>query len=98
MKHVLIFGDVMIDEYIYGSVRRISPEAPVPVLRIEKNENRIGGAGNVANNVIALGAEAAGIFVIGDDNNAEILKELLKEKGIKTEWIIRDKNNRTIKQ
>ena len=66
--NVLIIGDVMIDSYIWGKVDRISPEAPVPVVRVTKKENRLGGAANVALNIQALGASPYICAVIGDDS------------------------------
>ena len=64
---VLVVGDLMLDRYVWGAVERISPEAPVPVVRIEREEERLGGAANVALNLAALGAEPLLISVIGDD-------------------------------
>ena len=69
---ILVVGDFMLDIYIYGDALRISPEAPVPVLKDAKTEYRCGGAGSVANNLAALGATAHCLGVIGDDRNSEI--------------------------
>ena len=66
-KKVLIVGDVMIDAYIIGKVERVSPEAPVPVVNVERHENRLGGAANVALNIQALGAYPIMCSVIGND-------------------------------
>lgn len=79
-KKVLIIGDIMIDAYIFGSVDRISPEAPVPVLNVSDREYRLGGAGNVAKNIKALGATPIMCSVIGNDENAIILRSLLTKK------------------
>ncbi|CAA6819962.1 MAG: ADP-heptose synthase (EC / D-glycero-beta-D-manno-heptose 7-phosphate kinase [uncultured Sulfurovum sp.] len=78
-KHpkVLVIGDLMIDHYLWGKCERISPEAPVQVVAIEKETAVLGGAGNVINNLAALGAEVSVLSVIGDDANAEELKEML---------------------
>ena len=78
---VLIVGDVMLDRYWFGSVDRISPEAPVPVLAVSKKESRAGGAANVANNIAALGAQAQLLSVVGDDDTAKELESLVKSLG-----------------
>jgi rfaE bifunctional protein kinase chain/domain len=74
---VLVIGDVMIDQFIVGRVTRISPEAPVPIVRYEREETRIGGAANVASNLVALGARAEIIGLVGDDAEARALGEAL---------------------
>lgn len=90
-KHkVLVIGDVMIDSYLMGTVERISPEAPVPIISMTEQENRLGGAANVALNVQALGAEPILCAVVGNDERAETLKCLLQEKNITAEGIISD--------
>lgn len=76
----MIIGDIMIDAYIFGHVDRISPEAPVPVLNVSEREYRLGGAGNVAKNIKALGATPIMCSVIGNDENAIILRSLLTKK------------------
>ena len=78
---VLVVGDVMLDVYTYGDALRISPEAPVPVLKITKTEYGCGGAGSVATDLAALGAKPYCIAVIGQDKNGEILKKMLTEAG-----------------
>ncbi|MHC4174712.1 MAG: PfkB family carbohydrate kinase [Planctomycetota bacterium] len=78
---VLVIGDFMLDIYVYGDALRISPEAPVPVLKVTKTEYRCGGAGSVAANIAALGAVPFCLGVIGDDRNSKILKEELRETG-----------------
>ncbi|MFB0555016.1 MAG: D-glycero-beta-D-manno-heptose 1-phosphate adenylyltransferase [Phycisphaerae bacterium] len=78
---VLVVGDFMLDVYIYGDAMRISPEAPVPVLKVTKREYRCGGAGSVAADIAALGARPSCLGVIGDDQNSEILKQKLTEIG-----------------
>ncbi|MCK5088622.1 MAG: bifunctional heptose 7-phosphate kinase/heptose 1-phosphate adenyltransferase, partial [Hyphomicrobiaceae bacterium] len=78
---VLVVGDFMLDVYVYGDAVRISPEAPVPVLKVAKTEYRCGGAGSVANNLAALGATAYCLGVIGDDPNSDILKDKLTKSG-----------------
>lgn len=79
---VVIVGDVMLDEYIFGSVERISPEAPVPVVRIEKEEYRLGGAGNVAKNITALGGRARLFGFLGNDGSASRMREMFQDHGI----------------
>jgi rfaE bifunctional protein kinase chain/domain len=86
---VLIIGDVMIDSYLIGKVDRISPEAPVPVVALQKRNNMLGGAANVALNIKALGAEAFLCSVIGDDKQGNELLNLLKKEGLNTDGIIR---------
>ncbi len=75
-KTILVYGDVILDQYIFGSVERISPEAPVPVVKVEKEEWRIGGAGNVAANIEKLGARGILMGITGDDSSAVKLSEL----------------------
>ena len=92
---VLVIGDVMIDSYLIGKVDRISPEAPVPVVALKERNNLLGGAANVALNIKSLGAEAILCSVIGDDKQADILLDLMKKSGLKTEGIIRSKERIT---
>ncbi|MHB1530210.1 MAG: D-glycero-beta-D-manno-heptose-7-phosphate kinase [Acidiferrobacteraceae bacterium] len=79
---VLVVGDAMLDRYWFGAVDRISPEAPVPVIAVERSEERPGGAANVAANVVGLGAAASLISPSGDDNAADLLDRLMSEAGI----------------
>jgi rfaE bifunctional protein kinase chain/domain len=79
---ILVVGDVMLDRYWFGEVERISPEAPVPVVRIQRTEERLGGAANVARNVAALGAQAGLLTVVGDDEAGRALVRLLDASGI----------------
>jgi rfaE bifunctional protein kinase chain/domain len=85
---VAVIGDVMLDTYWWGKVDRISPEAPVPVVAVSKREERIGGAGNVALNIRALGALVSVISVLGKDTEAEQLKALLDSNQINTRYVI----------
>jgi rfaE bifunctional protein kinase chain/domain len=80
---VLVVGDAMLDRYWFGAVERISPEAPVPVVRVNREEERLGGAGNVALNVKALGAQATLLTVVGDDEPARKLRALLEREGVR---------------
>lgn len=93
--NVLIIGDVMIDSYIWGKVERISPEAPVPVVRVTKKENRLGGAANVALNIQSLGACPYICAVIGDDSDGENFLSLLKAQGLSDEGLIKIKTRPT---
>ena len=81
---VLVVGDAMLDRYWYGPVDRISPEAPVPVVKVTREEERIGAAANVAYNVVTLGAQASFLGVVGDDEPGRKLEALLRETGIAT--------------
>lgn len=85
---VAVIGDIMLDTYLWGTVERISPEAPVPVVSLVKNEKRIGGAGNVALNARKLGANVAVITLIGIDEGGNEVKQLLQDGGIDTRFII----------
>jgi rfaE bifunctional protein kinase chain/domain len=79
---LLVVGDVMLDRYWFGEVERISPEAPVPVVRIGRTEERLGGAANVARNIAAVGAAAGLLSVVGEDEAAGCIESLLKADGI----------------
>ena len=78
--NVVVFGDIILDRYISGSVDRVSPEAPVPVLKPSKEEIRLGGAANVALNLSSLGTKVTLIGVTGRDNSSKQIKALLKQK------------------
>jgi D-beta-D-heptose 7-phosphate kinase/D-beta-D-heptose 1-phosphate adenosyltransferase len=93
---VLVLGDFMLDVYIYGDAVKISPEAPVPVLKISETEHRCGGAGSVAANLTALGAKAYCLGVIGDDRDGEILKAKLTEAGASIDCLFKVENRPTI--
>ena len=84
-RRVLVVGDVMLDRYWHGAVDRISPEAPVPVVRVERVEERLGGAANVALNVKSLGARATLLTVVGEDQAADSLRGLLEAHGIEAQ-------------
>ncbi len=89
-RKIAIIGDVMLDKYVYGSISRISPEAPVPVVDIDKTEYKLGGAANVANNIKALGAEPVLIGVIGNDYDSGHYIDAMKSLGLSTIGIIKD--------
>lgn len=84
---IIVIGDAMLDRYWHGDTSRISPEAPVPVVRIERNEERVGGAANVAVNVQALGAKAHLISLIGEDDVGRTLTQMLMEKGVECQFV-----------
>lgn len=94
-KNILVIGDVMLDKYIFGNVERISPEAPVQVVEVEKENYVPGGAANVANNIVALQGNALMVGTIGKDNEANILLNELKKRNINTEGIFIEKNKPT---
>ncbi len=79
---VLIVGDVMLDQYWFGDVSRISPEAPVPIVKVERADERAGGAANVARNIAALGAKATLLSVVGADDTANRLRKVLDQDGV----------------
>jgi D-beta-D-heptose 7-phosphate kinase/D-beta-D-heptose 1-phosphate adenosyltransferase len=93
-QNILVIGDFMIDHYLWGKSDRVSPEAPVPVVEVVKEEDRLGGAGNVVNNLISLGANVIVSTVLGDEN--ERMLKLLNEKNIDTSGIFIDENRKTI--
>ena len=83
-RRVLVVGDVMLDRYWFGAVERISPEAPVPVLHVQREEERMGGAANVALNVKTLGGQVTLLSMVGQDEPAQRLTQLLHEQGVAT--------------
>ena len=85
---VLVVGDIMLDHYTFGSVERISPEAPIPIIRKSSEKFTLGGAGNVANNLAALGASVPLAGVIGNDEAGQRVMSILKEKGINTDAVV----------
>lgn len=86
-SRILVVGDVMLDQYWHGGTSRISPEAPVPVVKINKTDNRLGGAANVANNLLALGCSVKLLGAIGKDKSGEILNQLLEDNNIAHELV-----------
>ncbi len=95
VSRLLVVGDVMLDRYWFGEVSRISPEAPVPVVRIERREERLGGAANVARNAAALGIQASLLGVIGADEAGDTVESLLRDAQIYSH-LNRDKHISTI--
>jgi rfaE bifunctional protein kinase chain/domain len=94
-KRIAVIGDMMLDCYVWGNVKRISPEAPVPVVEIENESFRFGGAANVALNILKLGGNPLPVGVIGKDNYGEIFRSLLSETSIPAKGLIVDKERYT---
>ncbi len=97
-KSILVIGDIMLDKYIFGEVCRISPEAPVQIVRVVKENYVPGGAANVANNVSSLNGKASIIGLVGEDNSKNKLIAELKKRKITTDGIITDKKRPTIEK
>lgn len=93
--NVVVIGDIMVDSYQWGKVERISPEAPVPICAVTKIENRLGGAGNVALNLKAMGANPILCSVIGKDSNGENLLHLMQQEGMTTDYILQSTDRPT---
>jgi rfaE bifunctional protein kinase chain/domain len=96
-KNILIIGDIILDRYIFGKVSRISPEAPVPVVDVVRESFLLGGAANVANNIIALGGKVTVAGVIGKDRAADVVKGLMSDSNIDTGGIVEDNRPTTVK-
>ena len=96
---ILVVGDIMLDRYITGDSQRISPEAPVPIVKINKQENKLGGAANVARNIRYLDAQVGILGVIGNDENGEHISRALTQEGIAAHLITSAKptNGRRVK-
>ena len=88
---VLVVGDLMLDQYIWGDVTRISPEAPVPVVHVKKTEDRLGGAGNVVRNLRCLGAKVSVCGLVGDDKEGRTILQLLERDQVEREGVLIDK-------
>jgi rfaE bifunctional protein kinase chain/domain len=89
-RRVLVLGDVMVDEYVWGTVSRLSPEAPVPVVAVQSESLKVGGAGNVAANIAALGGRAEVVGVVGNDAAAGRLVDELERAGVKADGLVVD--------
>ncbi|HSE38908.1 MAG TPA: D-glycero-beta-D-manno-heptose-7-phosphate kinase [Blastocatellia bacterium] len=89
-KRIVVLGDLMLDEFIWGRVRRISPEAPVPVVEVDRQTLALGGAGNVVSNLVALGALPTPVGVVGDDPDANRLRGAFGELGVSTIGLVAD--------
>jgi len=97
-RQVLILGDLMLDHYIWGKVKRISPEAPVPIVEVNSESVRLGGAGNVLNNVLGLGGKALICSVIGTDEAGQWLSERIQSKGLDVDGLVLEENRSTTKK
>ena len=95
---VLVIGDLMLDEYLWGKAERISPEAPVQVVEVVREDLRLGGAGNVVHNLAALGAKVSICSVIGDDENGVLLRRAFQAKGVDLAGLFDDPDRRTSKK
>lgn len=95
---ILVVGDLMIDHYLWGKCERISPEAPVQVVEIERETSVLGGAGNVINNLLSLGADVSVLSVIGKDDNGRELLEMLEVLGVDTSLILKQATRKTSKK
>ncbi|MFA6637044.1 MAG: D-glycero-beta-D-manno-heptose-7-phosphate kinase [Candidatus Omnitrophota bacterium] len=95
-KRLLVLGDLLLDQFIWGDVSRISPEAPVPVVWVKKEDHMPGGACNVASNLAKLGADVSIVGIVGNDDNGRILKELMSSIDVGTEGVVVDKERPTI--
>ena len=89
-KRIVVLGDLMLDEFIWGRVRRISPEAPVPVVEVDRQTLALGGAGNVVSNLVSLGAVPIPVGVLGDDRDADRLRSAFDELGVNTVALVAD--------
>jgi D-beta-D-heptose 7-phosphate kinase/D-beta-D-heptose 1-phosphate adenosyltransferase len=89
-RRLLVLGDAMLDHYLWGRCDRISPEAPVPVVDVQRESTSLGGAGNVAANLAALGAEPVLVAVMGDDEHGRRMVEAFAERGVHTRGLVRD--------
>ena len=94
---ILVVGDLMIDHYLWGSVNRISPEAPVQVVDIEKESSVLGGAGNVVNNLYSFGCEVSVLSVIGEDEAGEELESMLEAIGANA-YLVKQADRKTSKK
>ena len=94
-RRLLVLGDLMLDHYLWGRCERISPEAPVPVVEVQKETSSLGGAGNVAANLAALGAEPVLVGLVGEDDRARRLFDAFADRGVDTRAIIRDPSRPT---
>lgn len=97
-KRILVLGDVMIDSYLTGTVSRVSPEAPVPIVSLKKAENRLGGAANVALNLQALGATPILVGVVGKDDGGALLVDLLENNDLSSEGIVTSSQRKTTRK
>src|SRR5215470_7234509 len=91
-RYVLVLGDVMLDEFVWGDVTRISPEAPVPVVDVRRESMHLGGAANVLANLVALGARGSVVGVVGNDAAGQRLQTGLRELGVQDQYLLVDES------
>jgi len=94
-KRILVIGDLILDQYIWGDADRLSPEAPVPVVWAKRKTHLLGGSANVANNIVSAGGNVSLCGVAGEDENADLLLSMLKEKNIDTSFVVNEKSRPT---
>jgi len=97
-RRIVVLGDLMLDEFIWGEVRRISPEAPVPVVEVKRESWHLGGAGNVVSNLLELGAQAFPLGIVGDDEAAVLLRHRFAERGAEVQGIVTDLSRPTTRK
>tara|TARA_B100001250_G_scaffold208860_1_gene179273 strand:- start:681 stop:1661 length:981 start_codon:yes stop_codon:yes gene_type:complete len=96
--HILCVGDLILDQYIYGKVERMSPEAPVPILSINEENFQLGGVGNVARNISSLGGKATIVSLIGKDSSSKYIEKLIKkEKNLKSNFVVEENHSTPLK-
>ncbi len=96
--HVAVIGDLMLDEYLWGHIERISPEAPVPILNVISRSSTLGGAGNVVENLRSLGAQVSVLGVVGEDETGRHIRELLQSHGAETTGVITDPRRKSTRK
>jgi len=96
-KRILVIGDIILDRYIWGKVHRISPEAPVPIVEVTHENSLLGGASNVANNIVSLGGHATIIGVAGCDRGGDILRKMMEQRGIRFDGVFWGSRPTTVK-
>jgi D-beta-D-heptose 7-phosphate kinase/D-beta-D-heptose 1-phosphate adenosyltransferase len=96
-KEIVVVGDLILDQYIWGVVDRISPEAPVPVVEVKKEEYSLGGAANVGANIVSLGAKVTVVGVVGEDIHGETMLKILKDRSINSEGVFIGRRPTTVK-
>jgi D-glycero-beta-D-manno-heptose-7-phosphate kinase len=96
-RNILVIGDIILDHYIWGRVSRISPEAPVPVVEVTREEFLLGGAANVAHNIVSLGGRASVIGINGQDIAGEALMNILRQRGVNVDGIFTENRPTTVK-
>ena len=95
-KRMLVIGDIILDQYVWGSADRISPEAPVPIVTVSEETYRLGGAANAAANICSLGAHVDVVSVVGNDENGKMLSGMLSDMGVNVTGVIRDGSRPTV--